>query len=315
MNKLVPYEIPAVNVSSLISSFLSGRKATTINAYKQDLTCFAKYINTTDINEAASHLFQLQQGQANQLILNYKNYLITDKKLSSATVNRRLAAIRSLAQLARTVGLITWNLEIENQKHQAYRDTRGIELEAVNKIIRYLKSKSDAKSIRDLAIFRLLFDLGLRRNEVCSIDIEDMSVSKSTIKILSKGKYEKEELNLPATTLEAIQNWISIRSNTTEALFYRLDKASSSTLKRLTGSGLYVIITELGAKLGLHNLSVHKLRHSAITACCEVIKDHNLGLETLVKFSRHSSLNTALLYMDHLDDKQKTLSDLVSKKV
>lgn len=315
MSNLMIREDSTVNVSSLINSFLSGRKETTRKAYSQDLADFTNYVKATDINEAASYLLGMPQGQANLLILNYKNYLINDKKLSSATVNRRLAAIRSLTQLARTLGLITWNLEIENQKNQAYRDTKGIELKEVNKIISYLKSRNDLKSIRDLAIFRLLFDLGLRRNEVCAIDSEDISVSKSTVKILSKGKYEKEELNLPATTLEAIQNWISIRSNTTEALFYRLDKASSSTLKRLTGSGLYVIITELGAKLGLHNLSVHKLRHSAITACCEVIKDHNLGLETLVKFSRHSSLNTALLYMDHLDDKQKTLSDLVSKKV
>ncbi|MEQ1722425.1 MAG: tyrosine-type recombinase/integrase [Pseudobdellovibrio sp.] len=315
MGNLIVKEDLAVNVSSLISAFLSGRKATTINAYKQDLTDFANYVKATDINEAASRLFNLSQGEANLLVLQFKNYLVTEKQLSSATVNRRLAAIRSLSQLARTLGIVSWSLEIENQKNQAYRDTRGIGIEAVNKIISYLKSKNDHKSIRDLAILRLLFDLGLRRNEVCTIDIEDISISNSTINILSKGKTQKECLNLPASTLEAIQNWINIRSNSTDALFYRLDKASSSNLKRLTGSGLYVIITELGAKLGLHNLSVHKFRHSAITACCEVIKDHNLGLETLVKFSRHSSLNTALLYMDHLENKQKTLSDLVSKKV
>lgn len=305
----------AVTVSSLVSAFLNGRKKTTIRAYRQDLNDFMAFTKNQNIEEAATLLLQLSSGQANLLVLDFKNYLVDVKKLSPATINRRLAAIRSLVQLAKALGLVSWNVEIENQQSQAYRDTKGIEIESINKIISYLESKADSKSIRDLAIVRLLFDLGLRREEICTIDLGDINFKDSIVKILGKARNEKELLSLPLTTLIAINNWIEIRGSFEGSLFHRLDRASGGNAKRLTGSGLYAIITELGSKLGLSALTVHKFRHSAITACCEVIRDNNLGLESLVKFSRHKSLDTALIYMRHLEGKQKVLSDLVSTKI
>lgn len=309
-----PNKILTVEISSLVSAFLSGRKQTTINAYNQDLTDFMGFTNSNTINESISSLLSLDQGNANLTILNFKNYLIT-KNLSSATINRRLAAIRSLTQLARTLGIVTYNIEIENQPSTPYRNTSGLGIDAVNTIVNYLTGKTDSKSVRDLAIVRLLFDLGLRRQEICNIDYEDICFKTSAVKILGKGQFEKSALNLPVTTLAALKNWISIRGNHSGALFFRLDKASNNSLVRLTGSGLYNIITELGTKLKIDDVSVHGFRHTSITECAKVIAENNLGLESLVKFSRHKSITTAFIYMDHLEGKQKTLSDLVSKKV
>ena len=44
---------------------------------------------------------------------------LQDRKLSPATINRRLAALRSLVKLARTLGLVTWGLEVEGLRSQA----------------------------------------------------------------------------------------------------------------------------------------------------------------------------------------------------
>jgi integrase/recombinase XerC len=55
---------------------------------------------------------------------------MTACRLQAATINRRLAALRSLVKLTNTLGLVSWTLAVENVKAQAYRDTRGPGLNA-----------------------------------------------------------------------------------------------------------------------------------------------------------------------------------------
>jgi len=45
--------------------------------------------------------------------------------LSPSTINRRLSTLRSLTRIFRTVGLIPWVLEVEGERQQKIRDTRG----------------------------------------------------------------------------------------------------------------------------------------------------------------------------------------------
>lgn len=306
--------VPSVSMGELVEEFLKGRKQTTIKAYKEDLSSFSRFVGVTSIAEAAKALLSRPHGEANLLGLKYKNSLI-ESKLQSATVNRKLSALRSLVKFARILGIVSYELEVENQENQAYRDVKGVGSEGIKKIFQFLEGKIDQKSIRDLALLRMLFDLGLRRQEVCLIELKDLNLEQFTLAILGKARNQKELLTVPAQTIETIKNWLLIRGNEDGPLFYRLDKGSDGCRRRLSGTGLYTIIKELGRKVGIEKMTVHKIRHSAISTCCEAIAENKLGIETLLKFSRHKSLNTALIYMDHLDDKQGQLAELVSKKV
>jgi ribonuclease I len=60
---------------------------------------------------------------------------MTARRLQAATINRRLAALRSLVKLATTLGLVSWTLAVENLKAQAYRDTRGPSLDAYKALL------------------------------------------------------------------------------------------------------------------------------------------------------------------------------------
>ncbi|WP_175429998.1 hypothetical protein [Azospirillum argentinense] len=48
-----------------------------------------------------------------------------DRKLTPATINRRLSALRSLVQLANLLGMVAWKIEVENVVAELYRDTAG----------------------------------------------------------------------------------------------------------------------------------------------------------------------------------------------
>src|SRR5207253_11153764 len=111
-------------------------------------------------DQAAAFLLARGAGEANHLALTYKAHLL-ERKLTAATINRRLAALRSMVKLARTLGMISWTLEVESMKAEAYRDTRGPGRGGIMALLDALAGRTDAKGIRDRAILRCLFDLGL----------------------------------------------------------------------------------------------------------------------------------------------------------
>ena len=318
MNTLVKNQnngLQTVGIEGLIQSFLSGRKLTTIEAYRRDLQEFRDFLKVDSLDLAARHLLGLPHGQANALVLSYKIHLTDELKLQSATVNRRLAALRSLVKLAGTVGLVSWKIEIQNERNQAYRDVSGIGTEGIKSIFRYLENRNDSKSIRDAAIFHMLFDLGLRRNEVCSIDLADLYLERAVVAIIGKGKTQKQLVTLPQPTVTALQKWLTVRGPNEGPLFFRLDKARSDDLRRLTGTGLYSIIKDLGRKVGIKSITVHRLRHDSITTALKVAAENNIGLDDVQKFSRHSDIKTLLIYKDEIDNAQAKIAALVAGKI
>jgi len=71
-----------------------------------------------------------------------------------------------LVKLAKTLGLVDWSLDIQNVKGEAYRDTKGPGKNEFSAMLQTLAEKQTKKSIRDIAILRLLYDLALRTGEV-----------------------------------------------------------------------------------------------------------------------------------------------------
>src|SRR5215831_5084215 len=187
---------PSSAASRLLAAFFGGRKTETIKAYQADLEGFRVFVKTSTLEEAARLLLGSNLGQANALVLDYKAHLL-GRQLTPATINRRLAALRSLVKLARIVGLITWKLEVEGMKSEGYRDTRGPGRIGFRDMLHVLDRRKDAKAIRDRAILRCLFDLGLRRAEVLHLDLQDLDRQAGTLAVLGKGRTQKELLTLP----------------------------------------------------------------------------------------------------------------------
>jgi integrase/recombinase XerC len=190
----------------LVEAFLAGRNPCTLCAYQADLADFCRFLGVEDAEAAAHILLEGGHGKANSLALAHRADLV-GRGLQAATVNRRLAALRSLVQLARTLGMVPWSLEVENMKAQSYRDTRGPGRTGFRRLLEAVSNE------RDRAILRLLHDLGLRRGEVVALDLEDVDLEAGTVWVLGKGRTQKEQLTLPEPTRAALAAWISVRGH------------------------------------------------------------------------------------------------------
>jgi integrase/recombinase XerC len=194
----------------LVSSFLRGRNQKTIEAYRKDLEDFRAFLGAKSIDDASKILLSRGPGDANALALAYKTHLI-ERGLQAATVNRRLAVLRSLVKLARTLGLAVYALSVENMKLSPYRDTRGPGRAGYLAMLDQAKKSKEPKAVRDTAILHLLYDLGLRRGEVVSLDMVDLDLTAGTLSILGKGRTQKEALTLPNETKKALTDRLPLR--------------------------------------------------------------------------------------------------------
>ncbi len=275
--------------SALVQAFLSGRNALTIRAYRQDLADFASHVGAGDADDATRRLLVMPAGDANALVLGYRNVLV-ERGLRPATVNRRLAALRAMVKLARTLGLVSWSLEVENVKSD-HGDMRGPGTAAIRKALAMLARRPGAKARRDTAILRVMHDLGLRRGEVVSLDVGHVDMSAGMIAVLGKGRTARATLTLPPETRDALVAWIEARGNEPGPLFTNFDRAGKGS--RLTGTSLYRLVKGLG--LG----RPHGLRHAAITEALDLLGG---DVRRVQRFSRHRDVRVLNAYDDNRQD-------------
>ena len=298
----------------LVEAWLSGRSRATTDAYGKDLSDFASFVGSPDVDSAAKMLLSQSLGNANGMVLEYRSHLI-ERELSPNTINRRLASLRSFVKLARTLGIVAWTLEIENVKSQAYRDTSGPGTLRVQSMLETLEARKDRKGCRDYAILRLLYDLGLRRGEVVKLDLEDLELVEGKIQVLGKGRMEKERLSLPEATREALRAWVAIRGLEHGPLFTSCDRAGKrSQSGRLDGSSIYRMIRSLGEEVGVKTRP-HALRHSSITEACKAATANGMDLTEVCQFSRHRNVSTLQIYRDKERDVQGQLAGLVAAAI
>jgi integrase/recombinase XerC len=297
-------KVPAVaTVGDVLEAWLAGRNPRTLKAYAFDLSDFARFLEAPSPAAAVEALLAAEPGFANLLALRYRSHL-TERSLASATVARRLAALRSLVRLARSLGRITWSLDIESPSQQPYRDTTGPGLEGWRAIHQEGQRRSGAVDKRNLALVRLLHDRAIRRGEAVAMDLVDVDLTFEPwgrIAIVGKGRTEPEWLTLNRRTRDALRDWIAVRGPEPGPLFTRLDRAAGEgELARLTGDSVNRMVRRLSRRAGLaREARAHGLRHQGITRALDKTDG---DVRRVRVFSRHAKVETVMLYDDSRKD-------------
>lgn len=305
---IVPDDRARSSARRLVAAFLAGRSPATLRAYNADLAHFAAHLGVPTAEDAAEELLSRAAGPGNEMVLSYKNAMLDrEKPLAPATVNRRLAALRSLVKLARMLGIASWSIEVDSVPSEAYRDTQGPGEARVRQMLERLAERGDAKGIRDYAIVVLLHDCALRRGELCSLDLEHFDRDKG-VYILAKGRRQRAWFPVPDDARDAVEDWISLRGDAPGPLFTALDGKNRG--HRLTGAAIYAIVSELGVDVGVKTRP-HGLRHSGISSAAALTNGNQQKTQA---FARHANANTTQRYIDNKQDQQREVAQLVSRR-
>ena len=301
-----------VDERDILAELLADKRSpNTRRAYERDLKDFFQSVANVAPSPALIREFlELERFTAIALVLKYKAGLI-DRGLAEATINRRLAAIKSLVTFAQKVGKCGWSLEqISGEKSKSYRDTTGVGKDDFKKILSQ-PDRTTKKGRRDFAILNLLWSNVLRRGEICKTNVSDFDPETKTLAVLGKGKGTQRELvSCSRATVEAIQEWCSIRGShsPSDPMFIALDTAHYG--HRLTGEGIYQLVRKTAAAAGIKKpMSPHRCRHSGITAALDATGGN---VRKVQRLSRHAKLDTLMLYDDNRQNQQGEISDLLS---
>jgi integrase/recombinase XerC len=280
------------------------RSPHTRRVYQKDIKNFL-----SDTGTELGKFLTLDRHGAYALVSRYKGDLIK-KELKSATINRRLAAIKSLVSFAYNCGHCEFMLEaVKGEKLCAYRDTTGIDPEAFKRVLGGI-DRTSLKGIRDYALMMLLWSNALRRSEVSKASIADFDPVTKTLRIFGKGRGNQSEIvSLGSGTVNAIEAWLEARGETNpdKALFVSVNPGYRDG--RLCTQGIYNIVKYRCQSAGISKpMSPHRVRHSSITAALESTGG---DVRRVQKLSRHSSLNTLLIYDDNRKNHQGEVTDLL----
>ncbi|WP_338438712.1 tyrosine-type recombinase/integrase [Synechococcus elongatus] len=273
------------------------RSPNTRRAYEQDLRLFfAWWLDEDPHPEAIAHWLNLPQSEAIAVVLRWKASM-RDRGLAEATINRRLAALKSLVRFSRRLGRCNFSLEdVKGDRVQSYRDTTGTTPERFRELLA-LPDRQTARGSRNYAILRLLWENALRRSEVVRTRIQDLEISDRRLWILGKGKgRQRQPVSLSIEMVQALQTWLSFHPDPEpeQPLFTALDRSSYG--QPLSDQAVYLLVKRSAEAIKLgKRLSPHRIRHSAITAALDATGGN---VRLVQKLSRHSRLETLQRYDD-----------------
>ncbi len=280
---------------------IKGRSENTVKEYYYDLRTFFKYIhaisNDLDIlNLEKIELDNFDDNLLKQVELNdlyeFMTYINNFKSSNDSYKARKVASLRSFYNyLSTKIGFMENNpaLNLDTPKLKK-RVPKFLTLE---ESIRLLKSIDGKFRERDIAIFVLFLNCGLRLSELVGINISNINFEKRTLRIIGKGNKERIVF-LNNICIEAINSYLVVRPTDVEysdkdALFI------SSKNRRISNRMVEILAKKYfkAADIDATRYSPHKLRHTAATI---MYKEGNVDIKTLQEILGHVSISTTQIY-------------------
>jgi site-specific recombinase XerD len=278
MNDIIT-DIKALQDETLLN--LQNSKANnTVRAYKSDFNDF--------------ELFCLKNGFKSlpsdpKIVSLYLTNLST-KNAKMSTLRRRLVSIGVIHKLkgyyldTKHPSIIENVMGIKRRKGSMQIGKKPILINILKQIINVIdeQDKEDIKKLRDRSIILIGFSGGFRRNEIVSLDSDDLDFVPEGIKInLRRSKTDQfgegftKALpyfdNSQYCPVVSLKKWIEISKITSGAVFRRFSKGSRLTENRLTDQTVALLIKEYLKLVGVDskNYSGHSLRSGFATSAAE----------------------------------------------
>ncbi|WP_298008903.1 tyrosine-type recombinase/integrase [uncultured Anaerolinea sp.] len=148
-------------------------------------------------------------------------------------------------------------------------------------------------TLKERVIFTFMLDSGLRRQEVCNLNIGDINLRTGVIRVV-QGKGKKDRIavigmNTQKLMSEYLKKLPCVSEDT--PLF------TSALGERFTGDGLQSFFERLSKKVGF-KVTAHMVRRTFATLCLRLGMDM-VSLQTLLG---HSSLETTRRYIQLIED-------------
>ena len=270
-------------MDAAVGSFLEylgverGASPHTLRSYAADLTEFTRFLADERIGglpEADTRAVRAYVARLHQ------------RRLSKATIARKLAAVRSCFRFLARRGALPANPARQVRSPRLGRRLPSFLPVDEATVLLNAPPEPSAAGARDRALLELLYASGLRVAEGCGLDLDDVDEARRTVRVVGKGDKERV-VPVGETALEALAAHLAMRGRRRGPLFLNARGG------RLTPRSAHRIVRARARQAGIdQRVTPHTLRHSFAT--------HMLGagadLRLIQELLGHSRLSTTQRY-------------------
>jgi len=272
-------DIKALQQETLIN--LQNSKANnTVRAYKSDFNDFGLF--------CAQNGFKSLPSEP-KIVSLYLTYLST-KNVKMSTLKRRLVSIGVIHKIkghyldTKHPSIIENIMGIKRRKGSIQQGKKPLLINNLKQIINAIdkEKNEEIKKLRDRSIILIGFSGGFRRNEIVSLDYEDLDFVQEGLKIRLKrsktdqfGEGSVKGLpyfdNSQYCPVVSIRKWIETSKINYGPLFRRFTKGSKLSDNRLSDQTVALLLKDYLNKAGIEsrNFSGHSLRSGFATSAAE----------------------------------------------
>lgn len=274
-----------------------GRSEKTRESYRDSLTVFKRYVLTTG-KDILSFLYT---DCTYNFLLGYKEYLSSELKYEPASINHRLATIKTY---------IKYSYGCDLSLLQTYISTASVPFSKVPKVQRDILDEkaisclldqppASKKGLRDTIIMSLLFDAAIRLEELLSLTRGDIYHNDRFTYLLIHGKGNKErKVSLDQRTsslLEAyLEQYHPDKNGLKKPLIYTTIKGIT---KPMSHRNVQKMIKKYAERLsGNDEKSISVYPHLLRRSRASGLYQNGTPIELVSRFLGHSSVETTKDY-------------------
>ncbi len=278
MNDIIT-DIKALQEETL-KNLQSSKSINTVRAYKSDFQDFSIFCIKNGFKSLPS----------DPKIVSLYLTQLSSKEVKMSTLKRRLVSIGVIHRIkghyldTKHPAIIENIMGIKRRKGSIQKGKKPLLISNLKTIINVIdqQKKYEIKKIRDRTIILVGFSGGFRRNEIVSLDYEDLDFVEEGVKIFIKrsktdqyGEGTTKGLpyfdNPQYCPVLSLKKWIIISGIKAGSLFRRFSKGSKLSYNRLTDQTIALLIKEYLNLAGIDskNYSGHSLRSGFATSAAE----------------------------------------------
>ena len=263
-----------------LKNLKSSKALNTVRAYKSDFEDFSLF--------CVKNRFKNLPSNPNIISL-YLTYL-SSKDVKISTIKRRLVSISVIHKMkgyyldTKHPVIIQNFMGIKRRKGVNQKGKKPLLINNLKQIIDVINQEKEPeiRKLRNKALLLIGFAGGFRRNELISLNLEDLEFVFEGLKINIKrsktdqfGEGFKKGIphfeNYLYCPVKNLKNWLNVSKIKKGPVFVRFSKGSKITNMRLTDQSVALIIKEYLTKAGIDNknYSGHSLRSGFATSAAE----------------------------------------------
>ena len=272
-----------------------GSSKNTIDAYRNDLNGFTRFIEANGFNDP-----NVAKAVTRDSINGFIGDL-NERRYAKATVARKVAAVKSFCAFLLDHGDLSGNPATQVDSPRAPKPVpKPMTTEEVDSLLQEPRKYESPEAVRDTAMLELMYATGMRVTELVSLNMDSLHVepSPSWVRCLGKGGKERT---------------IPVHEQAIEALTAYLDDARPQLLKnrphqalfvnrrgeRLTRQGFWLILKGYAKSAGIQShVTPHTLRHSFATHLLR----GGASVRDVQELLGHANVSTTQVYTQLADE-------------